>query len=424
MGKRQKWMITIGCFFSYFLFGAVDNMKGSVLPVLLQDVGFDHSLGGMIISSEYTGFFLATFLAGLIADRFGKKVTLILAGLSLSLGVSGYAASSGFISFIGFIFLIGLGLGSLELSGSDILSGIWTVQKGRYLNLLNACYGMGSILAPMAVGYLLQRAVPWRVVYRYSLLIILPITLYFIIMRYPREDKKRERKKKIDRRELLAVITQKRVLLMYTAIFAYVAAEVGMATWFVGFLQNEKQISAAGSSAYFAIYFAGMTIGRLLGSLFVDRLGHMKSLLLFTALSGLFLAVGIFGPSSAAIFLAFTGFGFSIIFPTATTVVSGIPSKNPSILLGSFFAVGGVGGMVGPYLVGLVNDLLGMEKGMAMELVFCALLMASLLINVCGKNTGRCETYGYLREDAQRGSLRSDAGGAGKAADPLSGEAL
>ena len=404
MGKRQKWMITIGCFFSYFLFGAVDNMKGSVLPVLLQDVGFDHSLGGMIISSEYTGFFLATFLAGLIADRFGKKVTLILAGLSLSLGVSGYAASSGFISFIGFIFLIGLGLGSLELSGSDILSGIWTVQKGRYLNLLNACYGMGSILAPMAVGYLLQRAVPWRVVYRYSLLIILPITLYFIIMRYPREDK--------------------RVLLMYTAIFAYVAAEVGMATWFVGFLQNEKQISAAGSSAYFAIYFAGMTVGRLLGSLFVDRLGHMKSLLLFTALSGLFLAVGIFGPSSAAIFLAFTGFGFSIIFPTATTVVSGIPSKNPSILLGSFFAVGGVGGMVGPYLVGLVNDLLGMEKGMAMELVFCALLMASLLINVCGKNTGRCETYGYLREDAQRGSLRSDAGGAGGAADPLSGEAL
>ncbi len=77
MGKRQKWMITIGCFFSYFLFGAVDNMKGSVLPVLLQDVGFDHSLGGMIISSEYTGFFLATFLAGLIADRFGKKVTQI-----------------------------------------------------------------------------------------------------------------------------------------------------------------------------------------------------------------------------------------------------------------------------------------------------------------------------------------------------------
>ena len=85
MGKRQKWMITIGCFFSYFLFGAVDNMKGSVLPVLLQDVGFDHSLGGMIISSEYTGFFLATFLAGLIADRFGKRVTLIMAGLSLSL---------------------------------------------------------------------------------------------------------------------------------------------------------------------------------------------------------------------------------------------------------------------------------------------------------------------------------------------------
>lgn len=385
MGKRQRWMITIGCFLGYFLFGCVDNMKGVTLPVILRDVGYDHSLGGTIISSEYAGFFLATFLAGLLADLWGKKITLVLAGLCLIFGAAGYASSSCLLMFIGFIFLIGIGLGALELSGSNILSGIWGGQKGRYLNLLNACYGVGAVLTPVLAGYLLDLGISWRGVYRYSLFVIVPVTGYFIIMRFPKEEQKNSRSKKVDLKELCSVILHRNVLCMYVMIFMYVAAEIGMATWAVGFLQKEKQMSAAGSAMYLSAYFVCMTVGRLLGSLFVDRVGHLKSLLTFSVLAGVFLAVGIFGPPSTAIFLVFTGLGFSIIFPTATTVVSEIPSKNPGILLGIFLGFGGVGGMAGPYLIGVVNDLFGMKAGMAIDLVFCAVVVTALLIIMKGE---------------------------------------
>ena len=117
MNKSNKWTITVGCFMSYFLFGFIDNMKGPILPMLLSDMNYSYSFGGTIVFSEYTGFFISTFLAGLIADLLGKKSTLIIAGICLILGVTGYAASSNLILFIGFIFFIGLGAGSLELSG-------------------------------------------------------------------------------------------------------------------------------------------------------------------------------------------------------------------------------------------------------------------------------------------------------------------
>ena len=122
MSKRQVWVITIGGFLSYFLFGFIDNMKGTTIPFILQDTGYSYSEGGSIIFSEYTGFFIATFVAGLLADLFGKKFTLIMSGICLIFGAIGYASSSNLIVFIVFIFFIGLGLGSLELSGSNVIS--------------------------------------------------------------------------------------------------------------------------------------------------------------------------------------------------------------------------------------------------------------------------------------------------------------
>ena len=103
MSKRQVWVVTIGCFLSYFLFGLVDNMKGQTLPVLMEDGAYSYSTGGTIIFSEYTGFFIATFLGGILADLFGKKSTLIIAGICLSVGVTGYAASTQLVTLIGFI---------------------------------------------------------------------------------------------------------------------------------------------------------------------------------------------------------------------------------------------------------------------------------------------------------------------------------
>lgn len=380
--KRQIWFITIGCFLSYFLFGFIDNLKGPTVPTILEDVGFNYSIGGTIIFSEYTGFFLSTFLAGLLADLFGKKFTLILSGACLILGAIGYSLATSLPMFVVCIFFIGFGLGSLELSGSNIISGIHEKNKGRYLNLLNAFYGVGSIITPMLAGFLLNLGVSWRAVYRYSLVVIVPITIYFLAMKFPKEEKVKEESGKLDFKDFIRIISRKEVLLMYLVIFAYVATEIGVATWLVDFFQKGKGISVVASSVYFSAYFVGMTAGRLLGSLFVDRVGHLKSLLIFSTMAAVCLAVGIFGPDSIAIVLVFTGFFFSIIFPTSTAVVSGIPSKNSGTMLGVFFAFGGLGGMIGPWVIGIVNDAFGLKWGMSVNILFCVIIMVTLIIRM------------------------------------------
>ncbi|MCI9101557.1 MAG: MFS transporter [Lachnospiraceae bacterium] len=158
---------------------------------------------GIIIFSEYAGFFISTFLAGLLADLFGQKFTLIIAGIFLIGGVIGYAASANLILLIGFIFFIGLGAGSLELSGSNIISGIHKEDKARYLNLLNAFYGIGSIIVPIFVSIFFRPGTSWRTVYRYSLFVIIPIILYFVIMEFPEQNTFKRQTGKMNPEEIL-----------------------------------------------------------------------------------------------------------------------------------------------------------------------------------------------------------------------------
>lgn len=385
MSKRQVWCITMGGFLSYFLFGFIDNMKGTTIPFLLRETGYRYAEGGIIIFCEYAGFLIAALSAGLLADLFGKKITLILAGLCLMIGVLGYAAASNLTIFLIFIFFVGLGLGSLELSGSNVIADLYSYNKGRYLNLLNAFYGVSSVISPIATGHLLNIGLSWRNIYRCSLILIVLITVYFFIMRYPRTDNAETQAGRINLKGLIPLILKKKVLLMYIAIFSYVAAEIGMATWLVEFVQRAKGRTATTAAVYLAIYFAAMMTGRLLGSLFVDKVGHLKSLLIFSVMSVFFLSLGIFGPSSISIVLAFTGFGFSIIFPTSTAVISEASGKKSGTMLGIFFACGGLGGMAGPALIGISNDLLGLKAGMTINILLCIILTTALVMLITDK---------------------------------------
>jgi MFS transporter, FHS family, glucose/mannose:H+ symporter len=89
--KANVLLITAGCFLSFFVFGFTDNLKGPTLPAMIAEMGISYGTGGNIFFGIYFGFLITTLLSGILADRFGLKLVLILAGILLILGVSGYS---------------------------------------------------------------------------------------------------------------------------------------------------------------------------------------------------------------------------------------------------------------------------------------------------------------------------------------------
>ena len=373
----------MGCFLAFFVFGLTDNLKGPTLPAMLQEMNLTYGAGGNIFFGQYLGFLIATLFTGLLADRFGLKSVILLAGILLALGVGGYSAFRTPWLLAASIFILGLGLGALELGPNALIVSVHPEHKGLFLNLMSVFHGLGSMLAPLAAGWLLNAGVFWRAIYRWDLLVILAFLLYFAFIRFPQKES-RERES-LDFKQLSKVAFKPSLLWFYISIGLYVASEIGIASWMVAFLQKEQSLSVTASTTSLTLFFGTIMLGRFVGGFIVHRIGYLRSIL-FASLASVFcIAIGLFGPPSLSFFLALTGLFFSIIFPTLTAAVSDMRAENANSILGMLFTCAGLGGMFGPWIIGWASDAFGLRAGFSVNLVFALLMTAAILVLMKGK---------------------------------------
>jgi MFS transporter, FHS family, glucose/mannose:H+ symporter len=387
MKNNQKILVTIGTFAAFFLFGTLDNLKGPAIPFIIKELGINYSLMGNVLGLQYIGFFIATLIAGVAIFKFGLKAILLAAfalsfsGIGLTAGLPVYG-----VLLLAFL-LLGLGLGMLEIAGNSAIVLLHNKKKGMFLNLLGSFHGVGSMLVPIYAGALLSANISWRIVFSLCLIPIIMIILYLTLIRFPKQEKT-----KADPIFTLAKSAfYPEMCWYYVAIGCYVAAEIGLASWIVEYLYKIKGQPLFYSSISLSIYFGLITGGRILGSVIVDKIGHLP--ILFWAASGaiLSLALGIYGPSQLGFFLPVTGFFFSIIFPTITASFTNIQKPNIEKYLGFLFTFAGIGGMIGPWLIGVLGDLLRLSNSISMLIVYSLLMMIALLILQFEKNSSAKE---------------------------------
>lgn len=372
--KTTIFLLTAGCFLSFFVFGFTDNLKGPTLPAMLAELNITYGTGGNIFFGEYLGFLIATLITGILADRFGLKSVILLAGVFLGIGVGGYSFFQSAILLSGSLFVLGMGLGALELGPNAIIVSLHHERKGLYLNLMAVLHGLGSLIAPLFAGWLLSINMSWRLIYRWDILLIALFVLIFIFLHFP----KAEEKAQLDFRHIPQIAFKGQLPWFYAAITFYVAAEIGLASWLVTFLQETRNISVTASNQSLSLFFAMLMIGRLLGGFFVHRIGYLRSILFMTIGGIVCIAAGLFGPHEISFLLAMTGFFLSIIFPTITAAVSDTHTENANTVLGVLFTFAGLGGVIGPWLIAWSSDLFGLQTGLSLIILFMLILLISV----------------------------------------------
>jgi fucose permease len=317
-------------------------------------------------------------ITGIVADRFGLKSVLVIAGVLLAIGVSGYSAFQNSVLLFGSLFVIGLGLGAFELGPNALIVEIHKERKGLFLNLMSVLHGLGSLIAPLFVGWLFTLNISWRSIYRWDLILIALFLITVLLIHIPKPHEKTQ----INFREIPTVAFKGALPLFYTAIAIYVAVEIGIASWLVAYLQEIRNSSVLVSNQSLSLFFTMIMIGRLIGGFFVHRFGYVRSVL-FAGLGGFIsLGIGIF--TSFTIFLPLTGFFFSIIFPTLTAAVSDESHENINTILGTLFTFAGVGGLIGPWAMGWASTAFGLQIGFGLSLVFIFLFFISILLLMRG----------------------------------------
>ena len=137
---------------------------------------------GAIIATTLSGWAVGGLLAGILADYFGRKQTMIYSILVYSVMTGLSAFSWNWISFAVFRFLSGLAIGSEWVTGASMTAEIWPDgARGKGCGLFQSGFGIGFFLASLTwlfVGATGPGA--WRTMY---LIGVLPALLTFWIRR-------------------------------------------------------------------------------------------------------------------------------------------------------------------------------------------------------------------------------------------------
>ncbi len=366
------WWLTAAAFFGFFVFGFTDNLKGPTLPALLDDLAINYSTGSTILLGSYIGFVIASFLAGFLAEARGIKSVLFVAVAALLIGVGGFSFGKTAVLLTFFMLFQGFGMGALELGCNSLIVQLHPADKGRYLNLMAVTHGLGATLAPLYAGWLLANELSWHIVFRWDIVLIGLLIALFVLMRFPPQRPHAEQG--LTMRQLGSTAFSPTLLLFYFGMTCYVAVEISIGAWLVEYLQQIHGFGVSQSTLALSIFFGLVIVGRLVGSVVVDRIGYLRAVVIAMACGTLCIGVGLFVPSAFWLLPA-SGLFLSIIFPTLTAAVSNSYTTNVSAILGLLFTFAGLGGILGPWVVGLIANRAGIQPGFSLILLFGVLTL-------------------------------------------------
>jgi putative MFS transporter len=146
-----------------WMFDGMDTILLSlVLPALALAWGLSPTQVGLVGTVDRLGALCGAALAGLLADRYGRRALFQSTLLIYSLGTGLLALTANLPSFLFIRFFVGIGLGG-ELPVVATLITEWAParQRGRLVGLLSSFWSYGWILAAL-VGFLIIPSFGWQ----------------------------------------------------------------------------------------------------------------------------------------------------------------------------------------------------------------------------------------------------------------------
>ena len=149
------------------------------------------------------------------------------------------------------------------------------------------------------------------------------------------------------------------LLMLGLVVICCAFGEGAMADWSAVFLRDAANAGPGAAAAGFAAFSLAMAAGRFAGDWTVARLGVRRQLLAggLTAAAGVTLAVGLATPWAAVVGFGLVGVGLSTLYPIVVSAAGRTPGADPGRSIAAVTAMGVLGFLAGPPLIGLLANL-------------------------------------------------------------------
>lgn len=314
---KNKQRLMILSFTIMMMNGIVNNLRAQVGPYIIEDYALNYSRLGILLSFISMGAMLSYFISGKLIEKFGLIKLLFYGMIYNAVALLAVYFSTNYYTLTAGFFILGSGLTLLNIVSVNIISISYSKNRGKMINLLHLFYGLGGIAAPYFVTLVIKLGFTWAHSFLFSIILVVIIFIEFKTAIIPeiKVSKDQEIKTTI---ELLKDI---KVILFSLIVFLQIGVEFSIITWLAPFLKDVEGRTELEISFYIALFFITFTIGRLLASFVVEKVGYFNFIMITAGASALSIFIALIGGRNFTIFIPISGIFLAAQVPTAQAAI-------------------------------------------------------------------------------------------------------
>ncbi|SFS42116.1 MFS transporter [Lutibacter maritimus] len=384
--KNIKWLT----YLMFMMFAMTTDAVGVIIPEVMKEFNLSMTAAGLLHYGPMTAIALAGIFLGFLADKIGRKKTIII-GLAL-FAVNSYLFLLGntFGFFLVLLIISGAAIGVFK-TGALALIGDMSKSTNDHtstMNVVEGFFGVGAIIGPFLVSYFLTKNVDWKWLYVVAATLCVVLIIIAFFAKYP--DTKKSTEEPINIKRTLLMVKDKYALGFSLAAFLYVAVEAAIYVWMPTLIAGYD-----GSFTFIALYalpifFILRAGGRFLGAWMLERFDWTVVMAISSFAILLCYAFSFLNSTATVVLLPLSGLFMSVIYPTINSKgISCFPKISHGSVAGIILFFTAAGAAVGPMLMGVVSDLFGSNAiyGFMLATFFAAILFLGFLYNMIFKPT-------------------------------------
>jgi len=361
--------------------GLPDGVLGVAWPSIRRSFGLPPSQLGALLASAMVGYLASSFSSGALVSRLGVGRVLFWSSVLMVANSLAYALAPAWSVMVGAGLLGGLGAGAIDAGINAFAAARFSP---RLVSWLHACYGVGAMLGPLLMTAVVTSSLGWRWGYAIIGLVLAAMAVSFLVtirlwtIARPEHDGRKGPPELPA--GLVETLGRPRVWLNVALFFVYTGLEVTAGQWTYSLFTEARGLTAGAAGVWVAIYWAGLTAGRVVSGALASRLAADTLLRIGTlgALAGTLLVWWDPGMGAGLLGLAVLGFALAPIFPTliAETPAHLGPSHATSAIglqvAGAYLGTAAIPGLTGLLAtragLGLIGPCLVVTAGMLLVL--------------------------------------------------------
>ncbi|KAB8077882.1 major facilitator superfamily domain-containing protein [Aspergillus leporis] len=360
---RQVMGRIISTNFAVMAAGLNDAATGVLIPYIQPTYQIGLLQVSFIYLVNFAGWLCACFANIHICSRLGTGGTLVLGATIQCLGYALMFWHPPYPLFMAAFFFTGMGV-----AFQDAQSNAFTItvkNPHRWLGILHAIYGVGTIIAPLIANTIASRTPAWHHYYLITFCVgIINVLILAWTFRRGLFRPNVLNAKDTAGSELRATLANRAVWILNGFFFLYAGAEVASGGWIVQFMISVRHGDPKKVGYIASGFWTGFTLGRVVLADITHKFGERRMVFFYLALAVVMQLMFWFVPSipvnAVAVFLL--GFFIGPFYPVGLYILTEVVPQELHVgAIGFTASLGQAGSAAFPFMTGAIASKAGVQ---------------------------------------------------------------